>query len=126
MVTVLVVIKMSTIDSTRNTLGLNKYRCMKKLLTLSAVFAALLLAGCGTVDSAYNSAKGIGQSAVGGVGNIVGNGTADASKTLGVASDAAGKVLSGGGKVIGGAFELVGGVVKGTSDVVAPAAAPTK
>jgi hypothetical protein len=32
--------------------------------------------------------------------------------------------LSGGGKVIGGGLELVGGVVKGTSDVIAPPAAP--
>ena len=94
---------------------------MKKIIFIISAFAALLLTGCGTVDATYQSAKGIGQSAIGGVGNVVGNGATDASKTLGVVSDTAGKVLSGGGKVIGGGLELVGGVVKGTSDIVAPA-----
>ena len=94
---------------------------MKKIIFIISASAALILTGCGTVDATYQSAKGIGQSAIGGVGNVVGNGATDASKTLGVVSDTAGKVLSGGGKVIGGGLELVGGVVKGTSDIVAPA-----
>lgn len=96
---------------------------MKKHIYILFVFATLFLTGCGTVDATYQSTKGIGQSAIGGVGNIVGNGATDASKTLGVVSDTAGKVLSGGGKVIGGGLELIGGVVKGTSDIVAPAPA---
>lgn len=100
--------------------GLNKYTCMKKLLTLSAVFAALLISGCSSVDATYKSARGIGESAIGGTGKIVGSAASDTSKTLGVATDAAGKVLSGAGKVVGGALELVGGVVKGTSEIVAP------
>lgn len=91
-----------------------------KYIKLIPVVGLLLLTGCGTVDATYQSAKGMGQSAVSGVGNVVGNGANDASRTLGVVSDTAGKVLSGGGKVIGGGLELVGGVVKGTSDIVAP------
>lgn len=94
---------------------------MKKILISVLVLSAFGLTGCGTVDATYQSTKGIGQSAIGGIGNVVGNGASDASKTLGVVSDTAGKVLSGGGKVIGGGLELVGGVVKGTSDIVAPA-----
>ena len=94
---------------------------MKKVLF--GLLITLSLAGCGTVDATYQSAKGVGQSAIGGVGNVVGNGATDASKTLGVVSDTAGKVLSGAGKVVGGGLELVGGVVKGTSDIVAPAPA---
>lgn len=94
---------------------------MKKPLIATLVLLTLGLTGCGTVDATYQSTKGIGQSAIGGIGNVVGNGASDASKTLGVVSDTAGKVLSGGGKVIGGGLELVGGVVKGTSDIVAPA-----
>lgn len=94
---------------------------MKKILFPLFVIVSLGLTGCGTVDATYQSTKGIGQSAIGGIGNVVGNGASDASKTLGVVSDTAGKVLSGGGKVIGGGLELVGGVVKGTSDIVAPA-----
>ena len=93
---------------------------------LSAVIISALLTGCGTVDSAYQSTKGIGSAAIGGVGNVVGNGASDASKTLGVASDAAGKVVSGAGKVLGGGLDLVGGVVKGTSDIVAPSAPAPK
>ena len=93
---------------------------MKHTLKLFTVLASLLLAGCSTVDATYQSTKGMGQAAIGGVGNVVGNGANDVSKTLGVVSDTAGKVLSGGGKVIGGGLELVGGVVKGTSDIVAP------
>jgi predicted small secreted protein len=105
--------------------GLNKYKCMKKLLTLSVILAtAFTLTGCSTVDASYKSVKGVGQSTISGVGNIAGNGASDVSKSLGVVSDTAGKVLSGGGKVVGGTLELVGGVVKGTSDVVAPE--PTK
>lgn len=101
--------------------GLNKYKRMKKLLTLSAILATVLtLTGCSTVDASYQSVKGVGQSTIGGVGKIAGNGASDVSKSLGVVSDTAGKVLSGGGKVIGGSLELVGGVVKGTSEVVAP------
>jgi len=96
---------------------------MKYTLSLVAALAAISLTGCSTVDAGYNSAKGIGQSAIGGAGNIVGNGASDASKTLGVASDAVGKVVSGAGKVVGGGLDLVGSLVKGTSDIVAPAAA---
>ena len=96
---------------------------MKKHTLILSVIISLFLTGCGTVDATYQSTKGIGQSAIGGVGNVVGNGASDASRTLGVVSDTAGKVLSGGGKVIGGGLELVGGVVKGTSDIVAPAPA---
>lgn len=94
----------------------------KRTLTLISLLTIGLLAGCGTVDATYQSGKGIGQSAISGVGNVVGNGANDASKTLGVVSDTAGKVLSGAGKVVGGGLELVGGVVKGTSDIVAPPA----
>ena len=91
---------------------------MKKALL--GLLIVMSLAGCGTIDATYQSAKGMGQAAVSGVGNVVGNGATDASKTLNVVSDTAGKVLSGGGKVIGGGLELVGGVVKGTSDIIAP------
>jgi len=94
------------------------------LLILTVITA--LLTGCGTVDSAYQSTKGIGSAAIGGVGNIVGNGASDASKTLTVASEATGKVVSGAGKVIGGGLDLVGGVVKGTSDIIAPSAPAPK
>lgn len=97
---------------------------MKPHIKLISLLGLLVLTGCGTVDATYQSTKGIGQSAIGGVGNVVGSGATDASKTLGVVSDTAGKVLSGAGKVAGGGLELVGGVVKGTSDIVAPA--PTK
>ena len=93
---------------------------MKNYIKTLAILSTLFVTGCGTVDATYQSAKGMGQSAISGVGNVVGNGASDASKTLGVVSDTAGKVLSGGGKVIGGGLELVGGVVKGTSDVIAP------
>jgi uncharacterized protein YceK len=95
---------------------------MKNYKLIPLVVVLLALTGCGTVDATYQSGKGIGQSAISGVGNVVGNGANDASKTLGVVSDTAGKVLSGGGKVIGGGLELIGGVVKGTSDIVAPPA----
>jgi len=93
---------------------------------LLAVAISALFTGCSTVDSAYNSSKSIGQSAIGGVGSIVGNSATDASKTLGVASSAAGKALSGAGSVLGGALDLAGGLVKGASDVVAPATAAPK
>lgn len=93
---------------------------MKTHIKLISLLGLLVLTGCGTVDATYQSTKGIGQAAIGGVGNVVGNGASDVSKSLGVVSDTAGKVLSGGGKVIGGGLELVGGVVKGTSDVIAP------
>jgi hypothetical protein len=93
---------------------------MKKILILSTAFAALLITGCRSVDATYTSARGIGQAAIGGTGKIVGSAASDSSKTLSVATDAAGKVLSGGGKVVGGALELVGGVVRGTSEIVAP------
>ena len=96
-----------------------------KLLTLAVIITAIL-SGCGTVDSAYQSTKGIGSAAIGGVGNIVGNGASDASKTLGVASEATGKVVSGAGRVVGGGLDLVGGVVKGTSDIIAPSAPAPK
>ena len=97
---------------------------MKNTFKLVAVLVTVLvLTGCSTVDAGYNSVKGIGQSTIGGVGNIVGNGASDASKTLGVASDAVGKVVSGAGKVVGGGLDLVGSLVKGTSDIIAPAAA---
>jgi hypothetical protein len=102
-----------------------KYECMKYTNTLTlvvAVVAMLFISGCGTVDAAYTSTKGIGQSAIGGVGNIVGNGAADASKTLGVASTAVGTVVSGAGKVVGGGLDLAGGLIKGTSDIIAPPA----
>jgi predicted small secreted protein len=95
---------------------------MKKTLALlSLVAASALFSGCSTVDATYTSAKGIGQSAIGGVGNVIGNGAADAGRSLGVVSNAAGQVVSGGGKIIGGGLDLVGGMVKGTSDIVAPA-----
>jgi hypothetical protein len=98
---------------------------MKKLITLLALTA--ILSGCGTVDATYNSAKGIGQSAISGVGNVVGNGATDVGRSLGVASSAAGKVVSGGGAIVGGGLDLVGGMVKGVSEIVAPPApAPAK
>jgi uncharacterized protein YceK len=94
---------------------------MKKTITvLSLVAITATFSGCGTVDATYNSAKGIGQSAVGGVGNVVGNGAADIGKSLGVVSDTAGKVISGGGKIVGGGLDLVGSMVKGTSEIIAP------
>lgn len=95
-----------------------------KLLTLAVITA--FITGCGTVDSAYQSTKGIGSAAISGVGNIVGSGASDASKTLGVASEATGRVVSGAGKVIGGGLDLIGGVVKGTSDIIAPSAPAPK
>ena len=94
---------------------------MKNTLKLVAVLAiALVLTGCSTVDAGYNGAKGIGQSAISGVGNVVGYGASDASKTLGVASNAIGTVVSGAGKVVGGGLDLAGGLIKGTSDIIAP------
>jgi hypothetical protein len=97
---------------------------MKNPLKLVAVLAiAFVLTGCGTVDAGYNGAKSIGQSAISGVGNVVGSGASDASKTLGVASNAVGTVISGAGKVVGGGLDLAGGLIKGTSDIIAPAAA---
>lgn len=96
---------------------------MKYILSLVAALAAFSLTGCGTVDAGYNGVKGIGQSAISGVGNVVGNGASDASKTLGVASNAIGTVISGAGKVVGGSLDLAGGLIKGTSDIIAPAAA---
>lgn len=99
---------------------------IKNPLSLMTVLATLTFTGCGTVDSAYNSSKSIGQAAIGGTGNIVGNSAADASKTLGVGTDAIGKVIHGAGKVVGGGLELVGGVVKGTSDIVAPSVSEKK
>ena len=101
---------------------------MKKTITvLSLVAITATFSGCGTVDATYNSAKGMGQSAISGVGNVVGNGTADVGKSLGVVSGAAGKVVSGGGAIIGGGLDLVGSMVKGTSEIIAPPpAAPAK
>lgn len=94
---------------------------MKKTFALLTLVASVaILSGCGTVDATYNSAKGIGQSAIGGVGNVVGNGAADVGKSLGVVSNAAGQVVSGGGKIIGGGLDLVGTMVKGTSEIIAP------
>lgn len=94
---------------------------MKKTITvLSLVAITATFSGCGTVDATYNSAKGMGQSAVSGVGNVVGNGAADVGKSLGLVSDTAGKVISGGGKIVGGGLDLVGSMVKGTSDIIAP------
>lgn len=96
---------------------------MKTPFKLVAVIAiAFVLTGCGTVDAGYAGAKGIGQSAISGVGNIVGNGASDASKTLGVASSTIGTVVSGAGKVVGGGLDLAGGLIKGTSDIIAPTA----
>lgn len=96
-----------------------------KLITSLAVVA--FFSGCGTVDATYNSAKGIGSSAISGVGNVVGSGASDVGRSLGVASSAAGKVVSGGGAIVGGGLDLVGGMVKGVSDIVAPTApAPAK
>lgn len=98
-----------------------------KLTSVLLASAVALLSGCGTVDATYNSAKGMGQAAIGGVGNVVGNGATDVGRSLGVASTAAGKVVSGGGAIVGGGLDLVGGMVKGVSDIVAPApAAPAK
>lgn len=91
---------------------------MKKLITLLAFTA--ILSGCSTVDATYNSAKGIGQSTIGGVGNIVGSGATDVGRSIGVASSAAGKVVSGGGAIVGGGLDLVGGMVKGVSEIVVP------
>jgi uncharacterized protein YceK len=101
---------------------------MKHLKLISLLAASvLLLSGCGTVDATYQSAKGMGQAAVSGVGNVVGNGATDVGRSLGVASSAAGKVVSGGGAIVGGALDLAGGMVKGVSDIVAPTApAPAK
>ncbi len=48
-----------------------------KLTSVLLVSAIALLSGCGTVDATYNSAKGMGQAAVSGVGNVVGNGATD-------------------------------------------------
>ena len=91
-----------------------------KLITSFAVLTVFLLSGCGTVDATYNSAKGMGQAAISGVGNIVGSGATDVGRSLGVASSAAGKVVAGGGAIIGGGLDLVGGMVKGVSDIVVP------
>ena len=93
---------------------------IKNPLSLIIVLATLTFTGCSTVDSAYNSTKSIGQAAIGGTGNIVGNSAVDASKTLSVASDSVGKVVSGAGKVLGGGLDVAGGLIKGTSDIVAP------
>jgi len=99
----------------------------KQLKLILALLAVVSFSGCGTVDATYNSAKGMGQAAIGGVGNVVGNGAADVGRSLGVASNAAGKVVSGGGAIVGGGLDLVGGMVKGVSDIVAPApGAPAK
>lgn len=89
-----------------------------------AASAALVLTGCGTIDATYQSTKGIGQSAIGGVGNVVGNSSQDLGKSLGLASETAGKLVGGAGKVVGGSIDMVGGLVKGTSDIVAPAQPP--
>lgn len=97
-----------------------------KFTSVLAVSIVALLSGCGTVDATYNSAKGMGQAAVSGVGNVVGNGATDVGRSLGVASAAAGKVVSGGGAIVGGGLDLVGGMVKGVSDIVAPTPAPAK
>ena len=99
---------------------------IKNPLSLMIVLATLTFTGCSTVDSAYNSTKSIGQAAIGGTGNIVGNSAVDASRTLGVGTDAIGKVIHGAGKVVGGGLELIGGVVKGTSDIVAPSVTEKK
>ena len=96
---------------------------MKKHLLIISALSTLLLTGCGTVDAAYQGGKGMTQSAVSGVGNFVGSGANDASKTFNVVSGTAGKVLTGAGNIVGGGLELVGGVVKGTTDIVAPAPA---
>jgi hypothetical protein len=93
----------------------------KNITFVLAAAAALILTGCGTVDATYQSTKGIGQSAIGGVGNVVGNSSQDVGKGLGLASDTAGKLVGGAGKVVGGTIDMVGGLVKGTSDIVAPA-----
>jgi hypothetical protein len=90
----------------------------KVILSFAAILAVLALSGCGTVDASYQASKGIGQAAVGGVGNVVGNSTADVGRTFGVASDAAGKLVSGAGKVLGGSLDVAGSMVKGTSDIV--------
>lgn len=100
---------------------------MKKTFALLTLVASVaILSGCGTVDATYNSAKGMGQSAVSGVGNVVGSGATDVGKSLGLVSDTAGKVISGGGKIVGGGLDLVGSMVKGTSDIIAPPPAPAK
>jgi hypothetical protein len=93
----------------------------KNIAFVLAAAAATLLSGCGTIDATYQSTKGIGQSAIGGVGSVVGSSSQDAGKSLGLASDTAGKLVSGAGKVVGGTIDMMGGLVKGTSDIVAPA-----
>ena len=50
---------------------------IKNPLSLIIVLATLTFTGCSTVDSAYNSTKSIGQAAIGGTGNIVGNSAVD-------------------------------------------------
>lgn len=98
----------------------------KQLKFIAALIAVATLTGCSTVDATYNSAKGMGSSAISGVGNVVGSGANDVGRSIGVASTAAGKVVSGGGALVGGGLDLVGGMVKGVSDIVAPTPAPAK
>jgi uncharacterized protein YceK len=97
---------------------------MKNITVIALILSVLALSGCGTVDASYQSAKGIGKSAIGGVGNIVGSSTSDVGRTFGVAANAAGSLVTGTGKVLGGSLDVAGTLVKGTSDIVtgAPAA----
>ena len=99
---------------------------IKYLLSFAAVLAAIALSGCSTVEASYQSSKGIGQAAVGGVGNIAGSSTADVGRTFGVAANSVGTLVSGAGKVLGGSLDVAGGLVKGTSDIVTGAAAKTE
>lgn len=101
----------------------NKYVRMKIKSIIPFVLAAVaafFVTGCSTVDSAYKSAQGIGESAIGGAGKIVGSSTKDVGRTLGVATNAAGQLMAGAGKVVGGTLDVAGGLVQGTSEIVAP------
>ena len=99
---------------------------IKHILSFSAVLAVVALSGCSSVDASYQSAKGIGSSAIGGVGTIVGSSTSDVGRTFGLAADTTGKLVSGAGKVLGGSLDVVGGLVKGTSDIVTNKTEPEK
>ena len=96
------------------------------ILAVTLAAAVLGLSACGTVDASYQASKGIGKSAIGGVGSIVGNSTSDVGRTFGIATAAAGTLMTGAGKVLGGSLDVAGNLVKGTSDVVTTSAEPEK
>lgn len=96
------------------------------ILAVTLVAAVLGLSACGTVDASYQASKGIGKSAIGGVGSIVGNGTSDVGRTFGMAANAAGTLVTGAGKVLGGSLDVAGSLVKGTSDIATGTTEPEK